>query len=362
MSKKILIVTKFFHPDITPRAFRAFELAKEFAKQGHKVTVLTITRDYDYQQLEVQFGIKIEATVKNEPKELSGGFIKKVIRFTLQYLFLYPHILLVKYFKNSLEIEESYDLLVSIAHPFSVHFAVAKALEKKQNLTKLWIADCGDPFAGGSEKRLPTPFYFHLIEKWFCKKPDFITIPIIEAKNAYSKACHSKIHVIPQGFDFSLIKPNFQPNFNKVVTFAYAGNLSPGLRDPRSLLNYLETVDKPFKFIIYTRNKSFLKPYVLKLGKKLELRDFVPREILLQELRKMDFLVNFENKNEVQKPSKLIDYALLERPILSIKPTNFSKQVILEFISGNYKNKLVVNNVHSYNIKTVASQFLSLKK
>ena len=29
MPKRILIVTRLFHPDITPRAFRAYELAKE---------------------------------------------------------------------------------------------------------------------------------------------------------------------------------------------------------------------------------------------------------------------------------------------------------------------------------------------
>lgn len=68
MKKKILIVTKFFHPDITPRAFRAFELAKEFWRQGHNVTVMTTIRDYDYSQIEQDYNLTIKATVKMNPK------------------------------------------------------------------------------------------------------------------------------------------------------------------------------------------------------------------------------------------------------------------------------------------------------
>ena len=39
--KKVLIVCCWFYPVNSPRAFRAAELAKELAFQGHDVTVLT---------------------------------------------------------------------------------------------------------------------------------------------------------------------------------------------------------------------------------------------------------------------------------------------------------------------------------
>ena len=34
---KIAILTAVFHPELHPRAFRAYELAKEYAIQGHDV-------------------------------------------------------------------------------------------------------------------------------------------------------------------------------------------------------------------------------------------------------------------------------------------------------------------------------------
>ena len=39
--KRILIVSRSFYPDNSPRAFRTTELSKEFARQGHHVTVIT---------------------------------------------------------------------------------------------------------------------------------------------------------------------------------------------------------------------------------------------------------------------------------------------------------------------------------
>ncbi len=362
--KKILIVTKGFYPDISPRSFRAFELAKELARQGHHVTVLTTQREYNYSSLEQEYQITIKAIVNNEPAELVGTSVKRVIRYALGYFFLYPSILLTKYFYRALKEEtQLYDILISIAHPYPVHFAVAFAKARyKTNLTKLWIADCGDPLYGNQEGRIKNPFYYLWLEKWFGKRADYITIPIKEAIQAYHKQLWNKIRVIPQGFDFSEIKPNYIEGANHVVTFAYAGMLSPGLRDPRPFLDLLIELDRNFKFIIFTRNKGFIETYQKSLGEKLEIRDFIPRNELLAILGQMDFLVNLENKNEVQKPSKLIDYALLERPILSLRPFAIDRNIVSEFLNRNYQNSLEINDVHVYNIHNVANRFLQLGK
>jgi len=147
-----------------------------------------------------------------------------------------------------------------------------------------------------------------------------------------------------------------------VVLGSCSKRASIGLRDPRPLIDYLQNIDQDFKFILYVRNKDFLKPLKEKLGDKLEFREYVPRDILLRELGEMDFLVNLENTTTVQVPSKLIDYALLERPILSVKPFDIDKKIVDEFILGNYRNTLKIKNIEDYNIKNVAHQFLTLKK
>jgi hypothetical protein len=362
MPKRILIVTRYFHPDITPRAFRAYELAKEFSRQGHDVTVLTTKREFDYSYIEQRFGFCVQAIAKSEPYLIQGDGLKRVIRFILRWLFLYPFISLTKSFEKALKHEAGYDLLISIANPFPVHFGVALAKKKNKALCKTWVADCGDPFVGSGTARLPAPFYFHWLERWFCKKADYISIPIDEAKQAYPLEYQNKLRVIPQGFDFSEINPNYEKSFNAVPTFAYAGMLGAGplARDPRDFLNFLCQLELDFKFIIYTINYSLVEPYQKILGKKLEIRSYVPRDELLNVLGKMDFLLNFENKSEVQKPSKLIDYALLQRPVLSVKPFKVDEVIVNEFLKGIYKRQLRIGNIENYNIKSIANKFINL--
>lgn len=363
-SKSILIVTKFFHPEITPRAFRAFELAKQLAKQGHDITILTTKKNFDYSELEKKYNFEIKAIVKNEPDEIQGAGLRRVLRYSLLYFFQLPFSYLTFYFKKALKHEnKNYDLMVSIAHPFTVHFGVALAKEKNNLLAKIWIADCGDPFAGSQHGRFPYPFYYKWIEKWFCTKVDYLTVPIVEAKDAYPKCCQKKIKIIPQGFDFSMINPNYKEDMNSVPTFAYAGNLSPGLRDPRPLLDLLYRLKVDFRFIIYTRNKGFIIPYKNKLFDKLEIRDYVPRNTLLKELGQMDFLINLENRGSTQQPSKLIDYALLKRPVLSIpQSSTINEEKVTQFLNGNYNQALIIQNIEQYNIINVANNFLKLIK
>jgi len=335
-------------------------LAKEFSRQGHDVTVLTTKREFDYSYIEQRFGFCVQAIAKSEPDQIQGGGLKRVIRFILKWLFLYPFILLTGSFKNSLKHEAGYDLLISIAQPFPVHFGVALAKKKNKALCKTWVADCGDPFVGSSTNRLPAPFYFHWLERWFCKKPDYISIPIDEAKPAYSLECQNKIRVIPQGFDFSGINPNYEKGFNAVPTFAYAGMLGAVILDPRNFLNFLSQLEQDFKFIMYINNADLVEPYQRILGKKLEIRSYIPRNELLEVLGKMDFLISFDIKGKVQKPSKLIDYALVQRPVLSVKPFKIDEVIINEFLKGIYKHQVRIDDIENYNIKSIANKFINL--
>jgi len=56
---KILIITYYFFPEITPRAFRAFELAKEFSRLGHDVSIIIPSCNFDYKDLELEYNFKI---------------------------------------------------------------------------------------------------------------------------------------------------------------------------------------------------------------------------------------------------------------------------------------------------------------
>ena len=322
--KKILIVSANFFPQISPRSFRTTELAGELARQGHDVTVIFPTGGRDYSQYELDFGLHIRNLGKLKWKEIDikGGSIelklRRAVRRGLNLLLEWPKIELMFLVSRMLKSEKGYDLLISIAVPFPIHWGVARVRTKTNKIADIWIADCGDPYMGDTTDSFRKLFYFKFVEKWFCRKADFITVPIEGAKSAYYPEFHKKIHVIPQGFQLDKLKlSEFKKNTNFPV-FAYAGGFIPGKRDPGALLNFLSKFDGKFKFVVYTSQAGLLLPYQPLLKEKLEIRNTISREDLLAVLCGMDFLINLDNNTHTQLPSKLIDYSITGRPVLNV--------------------------------------------
>ena len=363
--KKILIVSLGFYPQISPRSFRSTELAKEFARQGHEVTVLT-SFDND---LHDEFGKKHKVFFKDlgikkwSPVEIKGGFFVKTIRRAvsraLLMFFEYPDIEIMPMVTRALKKEQGHDLLISIAVPYPVHWGVANIWTKKRKIAKKWVADCGDPYMGDEIDTFRKFFYFKYVEKWFMRKADFVTIPVATGIKGYYPEFHKKIRIIPQGFNIEEIKLPTEPINNKPISFAYAGDLGPKRRDPRPFLEYLSTLESDFRFVIFTKKTELVLQFKEKLKDKLEVRNYLDRNELLEFLATMDFLVNFDNISDTHVPSKLIDYAFVKRPILNIG-TTFDKKKVCRFLNGDYSGQLMVENPEQYNIKNVAKRFLEL--
>lgn len=365
--KKILIVTRSFYPINSPRSFRATELAKEFARQGHNVTILTLKDSQFHIPFEKEHGIVIKNLGKPQWNsiELKGNKVSMVIRRGIKrfsnLLFQYPSIELMKLVKKELKYENDYTLLISIASPHTIHWGVAWARSKSHSIAKIWVADCGDPFMGQENDTFTPPFYFKYLEKWFCKKADYITVPTVGAIQAYYPEFRKKIKVIPQGFKFEDVKIiTNDKSPNKDPIFAYAGGFIPGRRDPTELLSFLVQYDKSFTFHIYTNTPDLIKPFIQKSNGRIVLKEFIPRLQLLKELSEMDFVINFENAGTKQTPSKLIDYAIIQKPILSITTGQLDVKSVKEFLKGNYANQYIVNNPEQYRIENVSNEFLRL--
>ncbi len=364
--KKILIVSAVFFPANSPRANRATELAKEFAAEGHDVTVLTPRNTTVHPEFESKYNIKIKDL--GQPKwkavEVKGSGVINIARRVAarfsKLLLEYPSVEYMYMVKDALKKESGYDLIISIAVPHPVHWGVAKARSKSHPIGKVWVADCGDPFMGRENDSFKTPFYFKYVEKWFCRKADFLSVPTKGSLQGYYPEFHSKIKVIPQGFNFNEIKlPEFSGP-NAIPTFAYPGLLIKGRRDPSELIEHLLSTGRDFRFHIYTNNAELVKPYLKKAEGKIVMHDFIPRNELLVVLKGMDFVVNFENVGTRQTPSKLIDFAMVEKPILSVKTGSLNKTAVNEFLKGNYNQQYVIENVDQYRIENVCGNFLKL--
>lgn len=365
--KKIVIVSYATYPGNSPRNMRTNELAKELAKQGHDVTLYVLTGTYDYESYEKDTGVKIKSLGKTyffkyDPKTGNKlNIFTRVASKLVGNIFEFPYIELVRNAYCAIKEQSNIDLLITIAVPYPLHWGAAllRTLNEDNLKHTVWVADCGDPYMGNDFSK--KVFYFEYIEKWFFRKADFVSIPIESAREGYYPEFTNKIRVIPQGFNFSETIKSQKYKKNAIPTFIYAGTFYENLRDPRPLLDYLATLDEDFKFVVYTKTTALLKCYIDKLGDKLQVHEYIPREELVLEMSKADFLVNLENPSSKQSPSKLIDYALSKRPILSLNTNDeIDTSLISQFLNGNYEKSFKVVNIDQYNIKNVASKFLQL--
>lgn len=368
---KILIVSGFFFPEVTPRAFRTTELAKELSRTGNDVTVCApLDKTCNYDSLLQQYPMRLIDMKKDWQflRNVNNKFLNlgvRAINRSLNLFFDYPTIEF-KYkgrkILKSLK-KEHFDLVISIAQPHSVHWGVNDFIKNNPGFSDCWIADCGDPYMGCKTDSFKKPFYFKYIEKSFCSNCNYIAVPIEEAIPSYYPEFHDKIKIIPQGFDISKELSEAPKDVNNdVPTFIFAGSFIPGMRDPRPLLEWLSKSNRDFRFHIFTGNFALVEGFKEKLGNRLVLHKYVPRNELLDFMKGCDFLINLENGTAVQSPSKLIDYSLCRRPVLSIDSNNMNYSMIEEFLNGDYHRQLPPLDLSKYDIRNVAKQFTDLLK
>jgi hypothetical protein len=365
----IIIISKIIYPVNSPRAYRTTELAIEFARQGHKVTVYSVLSDFNYSIFQKDTGVRIKDigrmlfSSRNGDGKSSFPLIYRILYHTFHRLIEFPDIELMFKIPRILKLEDDYDMLITIAYPHPIHWGatLSKKILPNKKFPSTWISDCGDPYVGDpiNKKKF---FYFKFIEKWWGRNTDYITIPMEEGKQGYYPEFHSKIKVIPQGLNFENVKIYHPYAQNKIPTFAYAGMIYPGQRDPTQFLNYLCSIEIDFVFIVFTNNPKFYSLFKSKLKDRLLIKQYIPRFELIYQLSMMDFLINFANPGTVQIPSKIIDYLLTKRPILNVLNTLTEKNItsINEFLKGNYSDKLIGFDVEQYNITTVAQRFIEL--
>ena len=362
--KKVLIVTHWFYPRQNPRAFRAFELYK---KLREKYNVDVIIGDYKYHLKHNEDFCVLDkfdnSTIINKNARLSNLGIIQICQQIVQY-FVGERFLLTTgpYIYNKVDIE-LYDSVISIGLPFYSHLIVSLKLNKLVNRNKIVaISDWGDPFVGDSKRKLAP--YFDKIQKYVCNYFDYVVTPTETAVSYYEKYTDNrKIKVIPQGFDFNEVKVKVHKKF-EVPHFAYAGIFYSDKRNPEKFLQFLASITDDFVFTIYTIKhgpmyQDVIAKYEKILGDKLVVCDMVPRLECIEFLSENDFLINIDNISSIQIPSKLIDYGLAKRPVLSFKQDKIPKQKFMNFLKGKYEGAQIIN-LEPYNIENVCNRFIEL--
>ncbi len=378
--KKVIIVSYFFYPENKPRAFRTYELVKEFSRRKYVVELVLPNKTYFHNLAEfadnpfVRFtfiGKPIETSVNIGEGKAASNYIKGIDFIKKTYLYINPFkkiifflLPLTRHFLK-LKIRKDHKTnLISISFPTITHysFVIAKIFNRSLNNINCTIAEYSDPFAT-LEFASMMPLYKYLDKKVF-QTFDYIVIPDKIAIQAYSSLGNlSKIRVIPQGFN---LDDNKLENYkeNPVLSFAYAGTFYKTYRDPSYFFDYLSKLDKDYIFYIFapSGNRStedVLQQYRDVMNGKLIITYDTNRSDLLPLLSKMDFLINFENGSKTQTPSKLIDYAITMRPILSLNNDSDYKSLFENFYNKNYTASTKID-LNDYDIKNIVNSFEAL--
>lgn len=355
---KILIICHFGIYENTARAFRTYELLKKMQEHQYDIDLLVGSEKRLYKKFKLGSSNKNIPTCNKNVKQKKWVFIRKIGSYILNYLS--GDMVILKYYGpcKKLIFDKDYDAVLSIGQPFYPHMIAATASISN---TAIKIADCGDPFYIKGKHMAP---YLAIMQKKIFSQFHYVVVPTVKALPYYVNYIKKdKLVVIPQGVDFSSFKlATYQKN--DIPTFGYAGIFYEKLRDPSCFFEYLATIEKNYKFILYTdtTNLFFRKtilPMVNKCKGKVVVYNLVKREQCIYELSMMDFLLNFENESTIQSPSKLIDYGITKRPVLSIKTSSFNPCDLDEFLDGNYSKQLQYD-ISQFDINIVFKQFYEL--
>lgn len=358
--KKITLICQTYYPAINPRSFRCRYLAEEFQRRGNDVTVFSAYDDSGSEQM--INGVRvIDYGPTNLLYENSFGkrklpIISVAFRRIISIILDIDNISIFWTIKRNKSLQselQNSDVILSITAPHGINWALAKILPKQNNT--VWIADCGDPYLGNPF----TPKIYKILNRSmeieFIKKVSHITVPIIEAKEAF--LFKDKISVIPQGFPVHSIK--HKSTERDYFRFCYAGKIYPDKRPISPFLDKLRSNERNFEFYIYTPDRQCLPDWI-KMDPRFIVFEPINREDIMNVYAEMDFLVYLTNDSKVQVGSKLIDYSLADVPILEVQALS-GESAIEEFFNYDFKKAIKVN-IDEYRIDHVAGKFEELFK
>lgn len=368
---KIHIIGGFFYPYLGPRSNRITELTKEFIRLGHKVnvTVITETKGFDDVAYAKEIGINRWQNLKLYHKPAVG---EKVVEGQKKNIPLVPFLhkwatyLMggneyrhAKAICNALVIDDDTDMVIAISFPFQCIQGTSYYLKRHKPSKKgVLIAESSDP-----HHNIHRASWFRVLDKRAYGMFDYLSVPTPVAVKAYEGMVpEERIRVIPQGFNLERVRL-YDGERTAPVKFAYSGSFFKGIRNPEFFFSYLNSLETDYEFHWFMLYEEAMWIEMLERYPSLNARTHrytsLDRDTLIYELSKMDFLINIENASSTQRPSKVIDYALTGRPILSFNKENFEERKLMDYLNGNYHDAMQVDLTH-YDIKNVAKQFLDL--
>lgn len=378
MNRSILIVTPYFAPQSHAAVFRAYKLAKYLPRFGWKPYVLTVDRNYLYNEdptlledlpgeVEVHTARYVEPTLRGlrmalggrdrtfaalkraarsdatggPPREMARpGALARTRDHVLQRWVQVPDAHWTWYGPavragRRLIRRHGIPLVFTSADPFTSH-RIGRALQREGCR---WVADLRDPHAYCRHMHSRYAAVFarqRELEREAVRRADAVTVAssaiAMILADTYGPESLGRTRFIPTGLDEALVPPGDQPPPRPFPYVLFSGEFLPDY-GPEFLKIFAAALDRPGvralgpKLLVVGRldvNGPRIEPLVRQLGLEphVEFIDHVPQRELYRLLRgaAAGVLLSSRRFRWWCLYAKLVDYLALRKPVLAVVP------------------------------------------
>lgn len=337
-----MVISYWYYPENVARAFHVKGIVSSLIQEGYHVDLI-IPRNTMYQEIDatdsdnitvhqVKPGVLLHKEKnrwdvnRNILDNYGSNFLIRCLK-KLYNTLIWPDrtiewaINAYRYVKKN-NLHSNSVAMVTVGLPVSTH--VTGHLLKKDASHLKWIADYGDPFTYNPDREIRK--YDKFLESKTLNNVDSIVIPTESAKDCYTSlgVNESKIQVIPQLFEDQKGESDYKVDKDK-FNIMYAGSFYRGIRSPVEFIHGLALANEknPKLHFHYFGNVNALEEFLKIEGLDIRtlpitVNTFKNRNEIISIMKKMDLLINLNNKSTSQIPSKIIDYLYADKKILNI--------------------------------------------
>lgn len=273
--------------------------------------------------------------VYREKRNTFGSLIKN----QLSRFFHVPHydIKLVRKLEKEIEVLDKkfhYNAIISVVNP--TESAEAVYLYKKTQKNFKFVIYEIDPASNKFKKTYnPIKLFWNIKAFKWEKKIYALSDNVIHMKthkNHFSKSSYSEFHNkfhyldIPNlNHNNQNLKPNSKLEVNREVSFIYAGNFYPKLRNPKVMIKTLSIVHSKFPITVEIYTGDNMLKNVIKMNSKMAnnfiATHMIPQGELDEKIINADFVLSVGNKSSDFLPSKIFYYMGHLKPIIHFYST-----------------------------------------
>lgn len=434
----ILIISHRYYPQKNARAFRWASLAEHWASLGHDVDVVSVktwdsAKQEDKNRVRIYRAADLFSKIRyrlwgniplkriNTSAQKSKKSLFRIIKLKLsnilntfwktlywpdkEFLWIMP----AYYHSSKLISQKKYDLIITVARPFSSHVVAYLLRRRIKEIT--WLCDIGDPFSFDKDQKSNNLFLYsklnRLMERKIFLNCDKVSVTTDETAYEYIKHLildEAKFITIPPLFSLNsrpsdkkrYVQNEIEPQ-NDTKKLFYFGSLYDNIRNPLFLLNLIKEHNTIFpehavSIYFFGRHHDCIpvfNNFENALGNWIFLKGQVDRALVKPLMSEADILVNIGNRTTYQLPSKIIEYISTGKPVLNISSVKLdsSEQALTDyplsltikeseridsntleklhkflFSSHKIEKRIIDNILEKHSLESLSKQYLNLIK